>query len=80
MYYLFFKKTCELCLEQNQRRCLFAHDCEDALPQVKHRCLICAIPLIKNDYCGQCLHTSLHLTTATAVLTMPHLSILGYTT
>lgn len=50
------KKTCELCLENNDGADFLCSDCINALPQVKHRCQICAIPLINNGYCGQCLH------------------------
>lgn len=49
------KKTCELCLEANHDVLFICSDCEDALPQVINRCLICAIPLARQEYCGQCL-------------------------
>ena len=48
-------KTCELCLEQNHDNGFLCNDCESALPQVKSRCQICAIPLLSPGYCGQCL-------------------------
>ena len=52
----FFNKTCELCLETNHAPGFICSHCELALPNVKHRCHICAIPLPKQGYCGQCLH------------------------
>ena len=52
----FLNKTCELCLEQNHDAGFICSSCEDALPQAKHRCHMCAIPLPNQGYCGQCLH------------------------
>jgi len=52
----FLNKTCELCLETNHDAGFICPSCEDSLPQVKHRCQMCAIPLPNQGYCGQCLH------------------------
>lgn len=48
-------KTCELCLEQNLNAEFICASCEASLPLVKHHCLICAIPLRSDTFCGQCL-------------------------
>lgn len=52
----FLNQTCELCLEQNHDAGFLCSRCEESLPQVKHRCQMCAIALPNQGYCGQCLH------------------------
>jgi len=52
----FLNQTCELCLETNHDVGFICSSCEDSLPQVKHRCQMCATALPNQGYCGQCLH------------------------
>jgi ComF family protein len=52
----FLNRTCELCLEINHDAGFICCSCEDALPQAKYRCQICAIALPVRGNCGQCLH------------------------
>ncbi|MGK0249101.1 MAG: ComF family protein [Oleispira sp.] len=52
----FFKKTCALCLDINHAPGFICSRCEEALPDAKHRCQICAISLPNQGYCRQCLH------------------------
>lgn len=51
----FLNRTCELCLEINHDVGFICSRCEDALPQAKYCCQICAIPLPMQGNCGQCL-------------------------
>ena len=53
---VFLNQTCELCLETNHDAGFICSSCEDSLPQVKHRCQMCATALPNQGYCGQCLH------------------------
>lgn len=52
----FLNRTCELCLEINNDVGFICSSCEDALPQAKYRCPICAIALPVQGSCGQCSH------------------------